>query len=99
MNRNGSGLWAAVVGTAILLVSARAWAPPLCAGRTIVEHEVLTLQVRAVTIDGTPQSVPAATPYPLHLQSGCELQSLDGAMFDPDNPQVFRSVFWGLETP
>ena len=95
MNRNASGLWASLLGAGLFLSSSRALAPPICAGRLVVENEVLALKVRTVTIDGAPAAIPSQT---YTLQSGCALQALDGTLLDPDDPLKFRSTLWGLET-
>jgi len=61
----------------------------------VVDGEVLTLKVRTVSIDGAPMAAPTQT---YTLQSGCGIQSLSGTLLEPDDPLMFRSTLWGLET-
>jgi hypothetical protein len=95
MNRSVLRIGLMILGAAAALAPARAWAPPLCSGHRI-EQEVLSLQVRSVTVDGAPLSVPANS---YRLQSGCALDALDGVLMDPDDPSQFRATFWGREAP
>ena len=78
------------------LVAGRAWAPPLCSYGSKVGGDVLTLTLRLATVDGTQVSVPAAH---YTLRSGCEPETLDGVLADPDAPDGKRSVTWTRVEP
>ena len=80
----------------VTLLPSRALAPPLCSYQEKVGAEVLKLRVSFATVDGVEVSRPAKD---YSLQSGCALEALSGALFDPDAPTSPRMDTWGLRTP
>ena len=96
MSRTSMSRLGGLVALAVVLVPARAWAPPLCSYQEKVAGETLTLQIRLATVDGVQVTLPR-TGY--SLQSGCSLNALTGTLADPDAPGSKRDVVWGLRTP